>query len=136
MNKILKPAAVCALLAVWAVTMTTSAPISVYGTPTTEDDGYTYPDDATDEEKDEIDEQEEQMFNDAGRPGDTNGNDDDDDSKDNNKELPRCAYKVVRDCILNDLGQTCLVGTDEDACQDIFYGYDGANYKPGEKIDG
>ena len=49
------------------------------------------------------------------------------------KDLPRCAYEVVRDCILNDLGQPCKVGTDEDVCQDIFYGYDGP-YKPGDKI--
>jgi hypothetical protein len=46
----------------------------------------------------------------------------------------RCEYKVVQDCVLNDLGQTCKVGTSEDACQDIFYGYDGSKYKPGEKI--
>jgi hypothetical protein len=51
-----------------------------------------------------------------------------------NKDLPRCRYLVVRDCILNDLGQTCIVGTDEDVCNDIFYGYDNPNYKPGEKI--
>jgi hypothetical protein len=105
MNKNLKPAAVCALLAGWAVTMTTLAPISVYGTPTTEDDGEFIPDDATEEEKEDIEDEGQQAWEDAGRPGDTNDND-----KDNNKELPRCAYKVVRDCILNDLGQTCLVG--------------------------
>jgi hypothetical protein len=148
MNKTLKPAAVCTLVAVWAVIMTTSAPISVYGTPTTEDDGYIYPDEAdTQEEQDQIDEQEHQAWEDAGRPGDTSANDDnsntDDDGDeiatppiddDDDSELPRCEYKVVRDCVLNDLGQTCEVGTIEDACQDVFYGYDGAKYKPGEKI--
>lgn len=51
-----------------------------------------------------------------------------------NKDLPRCEYKVVQDCIVNDLGQTCEVGTSDDPCQDVFYGWDGANYKPGEKI--
>ena len=25
---------------------------------------------------------------------------------------------------MNDLGQKCEVGTDEDACQDVFYGWD------------
>ena len=49
-------------------------------------------------------------------------------------ELPRCEYKVIVDCVLNDLGQTCETGTSEDACQDIYNGYDGTEYKPGDKI--
>lgn len=112
--------------------------VSAYAFAETEDDGYTYPDNSTPKEQHDQDKQEKQMWKDAGKPGDdNNNNNNNDDSKSNNndnKELPRCEYLVVRDCILNDLGQTCIVGTDEDACQDIFYGYDNPNYKPGEKI--
>ena len=48
------------------------------------------------------------------------------------KDLPICEYKVVKDCVVNEIGQKCLVGTSDDPCQDIFYGYDG-DLKPGEK---
>jgi hypothetical protein len=67
-------------LAVIVITLTTSNQLSIYASPTTEDDGYTYPDDLSDEEKEEIDEQEQEAWEDAGRPGDRN---DDDDEKDN-----------------------------------------------------
>jgi hypothetical protein len=63
-------------LAVALITMITSNQLSIYASPTTEDDGYTYPDDATEEEKEEIDEREQEAWEDAGRPGD---NDDDED---------------------------------------------------------
>jgi hypothetical protein len=51
--------------------MTMIAPdqIMTYASSTSEDDGYTYPDDASDEEKEEIDEQEQEAWEDAGRPG-------------------------------------------------------------------
>lgn len=78
MNNIRK-AAFC-FVAVMTITMITSNQLSMYASPTTEDDGYTYPDDASDEEKEEIDEQEQEAWEDAGRPGDRN---DDDDEKDN-----------------------------------------------------
>lgn len=78
MNNIQK-AAFC-FVAVMTITMITSNQLSMYASPTTEDDGYTYPDDASDEEKEEIDEQEQEAWEDAGRPGDRN---DDDDEKDN-----------------------------------------------------
>lgn len=42
---------------------------SVQAQAQTEDDGYVYPDDATEEEKDQIDEQEQKAWEDAGRPG-------------------------------------------------------------------
>ena len=48
------------------------------------------------------------------------------------KDLPICEYKVVKDCVVNEIGQKCLVGTSDDPCRDIFYGYDG-DLKPGEK---
>jgi hypothetical protein len=67
-------------LAIIVITMMTPNQLSIYASPTTEDDGYTYPDDASDEEKEEIDEQEQEAWEDAGRPGDRN---DDDDEKDN-----------------------------------------------------
>ena len=78
MNNIQK-AAFC-FVAVMTIIMITSNQLSMYASPTTEDDGYTYPDDASDEEKEEIDEQEQEAWEDAGRPGDRN---DDDDEKDN-----------------------------------------------------
>ncbi|MFY9965834.1 MAG: hypothetical protein WAK50_08850 [Nitrososphaeraceae archaeon] len=37
-------------LAVIVMTLTTSNQLSIYASPTTEDDGYTYPDDSSDEE--------------------------------------------------------------------------------------
>ena len=79
MNNIQK-AAFCSFVAMMAITMITSNQLSTYASPTTEDDGYTYPDDSGDEEKEEIDEQEQEAWEDAGRPGDRN---DDDDEKDN-----------------------------------------------------
>jgi hypothetical protein len=49
------------------------------------------------------------------------------------KDLPICEYNVVKDCVVNEIGQTCMVGTDEDVCQDVFYGYKGSTHKTGEK---
>jgi hypothetical protein len=50
-----------------------------------------------------------------------------------NKNLPICKYNVVKDCVVNKLGQKCLVGTDEDVCNDVFYGYKGSTHNTGEK---
>jgi hypothetical protein len=62
---------------------------SAYASPTTEDDGYTYPDDANDEEKEEIDEQEQEAWEDAGSPGEQdNDSDDDGDVGDDGNDLP------------------------------------------------
>ena len=72
-------------LAVVIITMMTSNQLSIYASSTTEDDGYTYPDDASDEEKEEIDEQEQEAWEDAGRPGD-NDNDDDNEDDDNEEQ--------------------------------------------------
>lgn len=71
-----------------AITMITSTSIAVivYASPTTEDDGYTYPDDASDEEKEEIDEQEQEAWEDAGRPGQDNNSNNDDDENGNNDD--------------------------------------------------
>jgi hypothetical protein len=107
-----------------------------------EDDGEFVPD--GEEQSQEEQEQQEEEYDDRNLPTydqetgkyndeDDNGIDDDSKANDDEKNLPRCAYLVVKDCTLNDLGQTCEVGTSDDPCQDIFYGYDG-NYKPGEKI--
>jgi hypothetical protein len=72
-----------------AITMVTSTSIAVivYASPTTEDDGYTYPDDATDEEKEEIDEQEQEAWEDAGRPGDNDNND----NENNEEQIFTCS---------------------------------------------
>jgi hypothetical protein len=50
-----------------------------------EDDGYVYPDDATEEEKKEIDEQEREAWEDAGRPGEIKDNGDDDNDDNDNR---------------------------------------------------
>jgi hypothetical protein len=55
--------------AIAIITMITPNQLSIYASPTTEDDGYTYPDDATEEEKREIDERELEMWQEAGHPG-------------------------------------------------------------------
>ncbi len=71
-------------LAVALITMVTSNQLSIYASATT-DDGYTYPDDATEEEKEDIDEQEQEAWEDAGRPGEIDdGDDDNEDENDNN----------------------------------------------------
>jgi hypothetical protein len=79
-----------ASLAMALVAMMAPDQIMTYASSTSEDDGYTYPDDASDEEKEEIDEQEQEAWEDAGRPGerddddDDEGNDNDDDNDDDN----------------------------------------------------
>ena len=80
MNNIRK-AAFCSLIAMMAITMITWNQLSIYASATTEDDGYTYPDDSSDEEKEEIDEQEQEDWEDAGRPGEEEDpyNEDDED---------------------------------------------------------
>jgi hypothetical protein len=40
----------------------TKVSVSIYVSPTTEDDGYTHPDDASEGEKEEIDEQEQEAW--------------------------------------------------------------------------
>jgi hypothetical protein len=65
-------------LAIIVITMMTSNQLSIYASPTTEDEGYTYPDDASDEEKEEIDEQEQEAYEDAGRPGEPDNDKGDD----------------------------------------------------------
>jgi hypothetical protein len=66
-------------LAVITITMMTSNQVSLHASSTTEDDGYTYPDDASEEEKKEIDEREQEAWEDAGRPGERDDDDNDDD---------------------------------------------------------
>jgi hypothetical protein len=65
-------------LVIILITTMTSNQLSIYASPTTEDDGYTYPDDASDEEKEEIDEQEQEAWEDAGRPGEQDNDNDND----------------------------------------------------------
>jgi hypothetical protein len=74
-----------ASLAMALVTMMAPDQIMTYASSTSEDDGYTYPDDASDEEKEEIDEQEQEAWEDAGRPGERD-DDDDDESNDNDDD--------------------------------------------------
>jgi hypothetical protein len=115
--------------------------MTVYG-QTTEDDGYTYPDDASDDEKQQIDEQEHDAWEDAGRPGDTsNDNDDDDDGCDNppsaascnngedthGVQIPTCKNGIVQDCKVKG-GITCIVAERDDPCMDIWYGNTGGGY--------
>ena len=70
-------------IVVFALLLSFSAPLSVYAT--SQDDGYVYPNDATEEEKEEIDEREQEAWEDAGRPGNNDvSNDDDSDGDDPN----------------------------------------------------
>ena len=111
-------------LAIVVITMTTSNQPAIYASPTTEDDGWTEGD-----YQGSPQEQEQQAQDDweaAGRPGDNNNDDSNNDSSNDNSDLPRCKLGVVVDCVLNDLGQTCEPGTDEDACQDIYGGVQGS----------
>ena len=109
-------------LAIAIITLITSNQLSIYASPTTEDDGWTEGDyEGSPEEQEE---QAHDDWEDAGKPGDDN-NDNDNGDNDNN-DLPRCELGVVVDCIFNDLGQTCEVGSSEDACQDIYGGVQGS----------
>jgi hypothetical protein len=63
--------------------------MTVYG-QTTEDDGYTYPDDASEDEKQHIDDTEQQLWEDAGRPGDNDNNNDDDNECENPPTAASC----------------------------------------------
>jgi len=81
-------------LAVIVITLTTSNQLSIYASPTTEDDGYTYPDDLSDEEKEEIDEQEQEAWEEAGRPGDRNDDDDEKDNGGSNNDEPPSIEKA------------------------------------------
>ena len=122
MNNIQK-AAFCSFVAVMTITMITSSQLSIYASPTTEDDGYTYPDDATEEEKDEIDEREREAWENAGRPGD--------DDNDNDNDIPECQNGVTQECVISEIGLICSPGYDLSspsivggghACQDIYAG--------------
>ena len=62
-------------IVVFALLLSFSAPLSVYAT--SQDDGYVYPDDATEEEKEEIDEREQEAWENAGRPGNNDVSNDD-----------------------------------------------------------
>ena len=109
-------------LAVAVITMVTSIQLPIYASPTTEDDGYTYPDDANEEEKDEVDEQEQEAWEDADRPGDDD--DDDDEATTSNNDLPTCKNGVVQDCQVSG-GITCIIAERDDPCMDIWYGLTG-----------
>ena len=79
-------------LTVVLIAMMTSNQLLIYASPTTEDDGYTYPDDASEEEKEEIDEREQEAWEEAGRPGerDDDNNEENDNNDDNdNNVIPR-----------------------------------------------
>ena len=59
-------------LTVVLITLMTGNQLPVYASPTTEDDDYTYSDDSSEEEKEQVDEQEQEAWEDAGRPGEEN----------------------------------------------------------------
>jgi hypothetical protein len=80
------------------ITMITSTQLSIYASPTSEDDGYTYPDDASEEEKEEIDEQEQEAWEDAGRPGEMDGEDNDNDDDNDNDNDNRDDEEQIFSC--------------------------------------
>lgn len=118
-------------LAMTVLTMVTPNQFSIFASPTTEDDGYTYPDDATEDEKEEIVEREQEAWEDAGRPGDNDNNDENDDDNDSNDDLPECQNGVTQECVISEIGLICSPGYDLSspsivggghACQDIYAG--------------
>jgi hypothetical protein len=95
------------VLIVITMMASTSTADLVYSTSTTEDDGYTYPDDASDEEKEEIDEQEQEAWEDAGRPGerdddDDEGNDNDDNEDDDTPVIANTPTLAVQNTAVNE----------------------------------
>jgi hypothetical protein len=116
---------------------------------TTEDDGYTYPDNSTPEEQHKQDKQEKQMWKDAGKPGDNDNNNNNDNNNgdsglaqppcstvpegdtdcynDDNNDLPTCKNGVVQDCKVKG-GITCMVEKRDDPCMDIWYGLTGGGW--------
>jgi hypothetical protein len=115
----------------WVVTvslvfavLTMMAPTQLYASPTTEDDGYTYPDDASEEEKEEIDEQEQEAWEDAGRPGEIESDDEDNDevSDDNNDNdnPPYC------DEVEDDYSGSCFDRYDTDDITGLYPCKDGS----------
>jgi hypothetical protein len=124
------------LVAVFATIMWISMilPISVKAQGTFEDDGDIEADDP--EDREQQNEEHEEYYDDQDLPkydedtgtynDDNNDGKDDDSDSDISNDLPRCKLGVVKDCVLNDLGQTCEVGTSEDACQDIYGGVTGS----------
>ena len=83
MNNIRK-AAFYSLIAVMTITMITSNQLSMYASPTTEDDGWTEGDYEGSQEEQE--EQAQEDWEDAGRPGDNDNDDDNDDNNENQDE--------------------------------------------------
>ena len=84
MNNIRK-AEFCSLIAVMTIAMITSSQLSIYASPTTEDDGWT--EDDYEGSPEEQKEQAQEDWEDAGRPGDNN-DDEKDNSGSNNDESP------------------------------------------------
>jgi hypothetical protein len=119
-------------LAVAVFTMITSNQLSIYASPTTEDDGWTEGDyEGTESEQEQ---QAQDDWEDAGRPGD-NDDDDNDDDNSNSDNIPECKRDVLQECKLS--GNTGLLCGVEDlmqgdynpnvigdghACHDVYIG--------------
>lgn len=114
--------------------MITSSQLSIYASPTTEDDGWSEGD-----YEGSLEEQEEQAqedWEDAGRPGEQeSGNDDDNNDNSNSDNLPECKRDVLQECKLSgNTGLLCGVGDltqgdynpnvigDGHACHDVYIG--------------
>ena len=73
------------LLLVAVLSVATNSPLSA----SIEDDDYTYPDDASEEEKQEIDEREQEAWEDAGRPGEIDDPEEEAEEADENDSYSR-----------------------------------------------
>jgi hypothetical protein len=118
-------------LAVAILIIITSNQPSIYASPTTEDDGWTEGDyEGTESEQEQ---QAQDDWEDAGRPGDNDDDDDDDNS--NSDNIPECKRDVLQECKLS--GNTGLLCGVEDlmqgdynpnvigdghACHDVYIG--------------
>ncbi|MGH9963820.1 MAG: hypothetical protein ACRD5E_03190 [Nitrososphaeraceae archaeon] len=84
-----------AILIVGVLGVATGGSFSLFALAGTEDDGYVYPEDASEEEKEEIDKQEQKQWEDAGRPGeddDDNDDNEDDNKNENENKVPNCEF--------------------------------------------
>ncbi|MGH9953676.1 MAG: hypothetical protein ACRD5J_18830 [Nitrososphaeraceae archaeon] len=84
-----------AILIVGVLGVVTGSSFSLFALASTEDDGYVYPEDASEEEKEEIDKEEQKQWEDAGRPGeydDDNDDNENDNKNENENKVPNCDF--------------------------------------------
>ena len=116
-------------LAVVVIVLVTSNPLSLYASSNSEDEGWTEGD-----YEGSLEEQEEQAqedWEDAGRPGEQDDDNTSSSNNDNDNDIPECQNGVTQECVISEIGLTCRPGYDLSspsivggghACQDIYAG--------------